>query len=69
MATAIFKVVNEVITGLTGAITTLLTNVGGMFYAEETGLTFIGMLSVFALGTGLVFWAFKLIRKLMPSSK
>jgi len=69
MVTEILDIVNDVITGLMTNIGTLLTSVGGLFYEAESGLTIVGILSVFALGTSLVFWGIRFVKNLIPKSK
>jgi len=71
MVTSIFETVSEVITGLMGNITTLLSGVGNLFYDSTTttpGLTIVGILSIFALGIGLVAWGIKFVKGLLPKS-
>lgn len=67
----IFSAVGEAITGFSGALASSVTSVTSMFYTAPSGsattgsLTFLGVLLCVALGIGLVYWAFRVIRSLV----
>lgn len=64
--TAIFGGASSVITGFTDMLGDSLTAVTALFYNDTThALTLLGVLSVIALGVGVVYWAFGLIRGLI----
>lgn len=64
--TAIFGGASSVISGFTGMLGNSLTAVTALFYdSATTSLTLLGVLSVIALGVGVVYWAFGLIRGLI----
>ena len=45
--------------------TTALSSVSSIFYAAETGLTFIGTVSVIGLGIGVILMVIAMIRGLL----
>lgn len=63
--TSIFTGGSAVVTGFLDLLSDAVTGIGAMFYVAETGLTLLGSLSVIALGVGVVYWAFNLIRGLI----
>lgn len=65
----IFSTIGAVVTGFTTALSSAVNGIGAMFYVAESGLTLLGTLSMIAVGTGLVYWAFNLIRGLISSKK
>ena len=63
---AIFGGAGSVISGFTDMLGDSLTAVTALFYdSATTSLTLLGTLSIIALGTGVVMWAFGLIRGLI----
>lgn len=68
MINVIFGAVTDAITAFAGAISSAVTSVAGMFVTESSGtysLTMLGTLSLIAVGAGLVFWGFRLIKGLI----
>lgn len=68
MISAIFSAVGDAITGFATCVASAVTSVTGMLVTESSGtysLTALGTLSLIAVGAGLVFWAFRLIRGLV----
>lgn len=69
--TQIFSAVGDAITGFSGALSNAITSITGMFYTAPSGsnttgsLTFLGVLLCIALGMGLVYFGFRLIRGLI----
>lgn len=63
----IFSAVGQAITGFSTALASSVTSVTSMFYTtgENGGLTFLGVLLCVAMGVGLVYWAFRVIRSLI----
>lgn len=72
MISAIFTTIGEAITGFTGALSSALGSITEMFYVssgDNAGLTVLGVLSLIAVGVGLVYWAFRLIRRLVSQRR
>lgn len=68
MISVIFGAVTEAVTAFAGAVTNAITSVAGMFVTESSGaysLTMLGTLLLIAVGAGLVFWGFRLIKGLI----
>ena len=64
--TIIFNSVGSAITAFSGSLSSAVTSITAMFYNAEGGaLTFLGVLLTIAMGTGLVYWGFKLIKGLI----
>lgn len=65
--TDIFNAVSQAITSFASALASSVTSVTSMFYTtgENAGLTFLGVLLCVAMGVGVVYWAFRLIRGLI----
>lgn len=63
----IFNSVGQAITGFSTALASSVQSVTSMFYTtgENGGLTFLGILLCVAMGVGLVYWAFRVIRGLI----
>ena len=63
----IFNAVGQAITGFSTALASSVSSVTAMFYTtgENGGLTFLGVLLCVAMGVGLVYWAFRVIRGLI----
>ena len=60
----IFTTLGKVITGFTSTISSLFTGVTAIFW-NGTTLTFVGGMSLLALGIGLFYMGFRFIRKLI----
>lgn len=65
MIAAIFESVGQALTAFTTQLGNAITSVSAMFYDSTDGLTFLGVLLTIAMGVGLVYWAFKLIKGLI----
>ena len=67
MISEFFTTIGTVITGFVANVQSALSSVVGMFYTtgSNAGLTVLGQLLLMAVGTGLVFWAFGLIKSLV----
>lgn len=70
MINDIFTAVGEAVTAFSGALASSITSVTGMFYTPGSGsdpgqLTVLGTLLLIAVGVGLVYWAFRLIKGLI----
>lgn len=63
----IFSAVGNAVTSFSTALASGVTSVTSIFYTtgENGGLTFLGVLLCVAMGIGLVYWAFRLIRGLI----
>ena len=63
----IFTAVGQAITSFTTNLSSAVNGITSMFYTsgENGGLTFLGLLLCIALGVGLVYWAFRLIKGLI----
>lgn len=67
MISAIFEAVGQAISAFSTALASGISSVTSMFYqtGENAGLTTLGTLLLIAVGVGLVFWAFRLIKGLV----
>ena len=68
MISAIFDAVASAITAFATCVGDSVTAVTSMFVTESSGtysLTMLGTLLLIAVGAGLVFWAFRLIKGLV----
>lgn len=71
MVSQIFVTLGETITGILANLSSALSGITSMFWVEPTGtetvghLTILGILSVFAVGAGVVYFVFNLIRSLI----
>lgn len=65
LLTDIFDVVLRVVQEFISVLVELFTNITNLFYTNEGGLTFIGVLLLIGLGMSLVYWAFRFIRNLI----
>lgn len=68
MIADIFEAVGEAITAFATCVASGVSSVVNMFYVptgENAGLTVLGTLLLIAVGAGLVFWAFRLIKGLI----
>lgn len=62
---AIFTSVGNAITSFSTALGSGLTAVTSMFYDATDGLTFLGVLLTIAMGVGIVYWGFRLVKSLI----
>lgn len=66
MITAIFDTIGQGITGFSTCLATSVTSITSMFWDTTNSVpTFLGTLSLIGLSAGLVFFAFKVIRRLL----
>lgn len=67
MVQAIFTEIGNVVTNFATALSSAISSVTSMFYTsgENGGLTLLGSLLLIAVGCGLIYWAFGLIRGLI----
>lgn len=68
MINAIFGAVGDAITAFATCIASSVSSVTSLFVTESSGtysLTVLGTLLLIAVGVGLVFWAFRLIKGLV----
>ena len=67
MIADIFNTITQAISGFASALASGVTSVASMFYTsgENGGLTFLGTLLLIAVGVGVVYWVFRLIRGLI----
>ena len=66
--TAIFNSVGTAITSFSGSLSSAVTSITAMFWNAEGGtLTFLGVLLTIAMGVGVVYWGFKLIKSLIKN--
>lgn len=70
LVSAIFETIGEVITGVLANLTNALSGITELFWVAGEGstpghLTILGLLSVFAVGAGIVYFVFNLIRSLI----
>lgn len=70
MVATLFETISQAITSMIGALTSAISGVTALFYVEPNGtesghMTFLGVLLLIAVGVGIVYWAFGLIRGLV----
>lgn len=67
MVSDIFETIGDAVNGFATALASSVTSITSMFYTtgENAGLTFLGTLILVAVGVGLVYWAFRLIKGLL----
>lgn len=65
MISAIFQEVGSAVTAFTTALSNAVSGVTSMFYDATNGLTTLGSLLLIAVGVGLVYWSFRLIKGLI----
>ena len=65
MVAKIIEVVTSWVTSFTTMFVSIFETLVQIFYTTEGGITLIGTLSLAGLGIGLVFFAYKVIRRLM----
>lgn len=71
MVSAIFTEIGNAITAFATALGSAVSSVTSMFYTtgEGGGLTVLGTLALIAVGVGVVYWAFNLIRGLISQRR
>lgn len=67
MISAIFQTIGDAVTSFATALSNAVSSVTSMFYTtgEGGGITFLGTLVLIAVGVGLVYWGFRLIKGLL----
>lgn len=71
MVGTIFSEIANAISEMLSALTNAISGVTELFYVAPTGtettghMTFLGVLLLIAVGVGIVYWAFNLIRGLV----
>lgn len=71
MISDIFSTIGDAVTAFATALGNAVSSVTSMFYTsgENGGLTVLGTLALIAVGAGLVYWAFRLIRGLISQRR
>ena len=65
MINQILETVTAWVSGFTTMFVTIFENLVKIFYTAEGGITLVGTLALAGLGIGLVYFAYRVIRKLM----
>lgn len=66
MVADIFAEISAAITQMLTCLTSAITGVTSLFYdATNSKMTFLGVLLLIAVGVGIVYWAFNLIKGLV----
>lgn len=66
MVADIFAEISAAITQMLTCLTSSITGVTALFYDSTAGnMTFLGVLLLIAVGVGIVYWAFNLIKGLV----
>lgn len=65
MVAKIIEVVTSWVTAFTTMFVSIFETLVQIFYTAEGGITLVGTLSLAGLGIGLVYFAYKVIRRLM----
>ena len=71
MVTQIFQTLGEIVSGFSDLLVSLFENVVKIFYTAPSGnettgsLTIVGILTLVAMGCGLVIWGFRFLRSLI----
>ena len=65
MVAKIIEVVTSWVTSFTTMFVDIFENLVKIFYTAEGGITLVGTLALAGLGIGLVYFAYKVIRRLM----
>ena len=65
MINQVIQVVTAWVTSFTTMFVDIFETLVGIFYKAESGITLVGTLSLAGLGIGLVYFAYKVIRRLM----
>lgn len=65
MVEKIFETIGDVITNFASVLGNGFNSLIGIFYEAESGLTLVGILALIALGVGIVYWAFRLVMRLL----
>ena len=65
MINQILETVTAWVSGFTTMFVTIFENLVKIFYTAEGGITLVGTLALAGLGIGLVYFAYKAIRRLI----
>ena len=65
MVTKVIEVVTSWVTAFTTMFVSIFEKLVEIFYTAEGGITLVGTLALAGLGIGLVYFAYKVIRRLM----
>lgn len=67
MIADIFETIGQAVSGFATTLSSSVQSITSMFYTEgeNGGLTILGTLVLIAVGVGLVYWAFRLIKGLL----
>lgn len=67
MIAEIFQTIGDAISAFASSLSSAVTSVTALFYTsgENGGLTFLGTLLLIAVGVGVVYWVFRLIKGLI----
>ena len=65
MINQVIEVVTSWVTAFTNMFVGIFENLVKIFYTAEGGITLVGTLALAGLGIGLVYFAYRVIRKLM----
>lgn len=68
MASEIFSVIGDAITGFATNLGSAMSDITALFYTPGSGstpgsFTFLGILCLIGAGCGLLYWAFHLVRR------
>lgn len=71
MVSQMFTTIEQAITGFTSALGASISGITDLFYVEgeNGGFTVLGVLLLIAVGVGVVYWAFRLIRGLVSQRR
>ena len=65
MINQVIETVTAWVTSFTNMFVSIFENLIKIFYTAESGITLVGTLAFAGLGIGLVYFAYRVIRKLM----
>lgn len=67
MIAEIFETIGDAISAFASSLSSAVTSVTALFYTsgDNGGLTFLGTLLLIAVGVGVVYWVFRLIKGLI----
>lgn len=64
MVSQVFEVITGAVTSFVGSITAGVNGLIPLVYDATNGFTFVGTMLLIAIGVGIVYWCFRLIRGL-----
>lgn len=65
MLAKLFETLSSVVESTLSLIVEVFTNTTALFYSDETGFTFVGLLMLVAFGMSLAFFGWKVIKGLL----